>query len=63
MPYVGLGTNKGVVVDYSDAMEYVLEHCGLTVHCPTEETKDALDALKFWYFSGNWAEEPEDGEE
>lgn len=53
---VGIGANNGHVVDGVDALDHVLDACGLRIAKITPDTRSALDALLEWYFSGAWME-------
>ena len=57
--FIGIGKNKERVVKESDALCYAMQHCGIQITCITEETKEFLDMLVPWYFSGDWLEQDE----
>ena len=54
MSYVGLGPEKGTVVEEDQAYEYALERC---LHGTVEEQEEFRKMLIEWYYSGNWLKE------
>ncbi len=59
MVYLGICKNRGLAVRQDDALCYAMQHCGIQIACITEETKEFLDMLVPWYFSGDWIEREE----
>ena len=59
MRYIGVGPEKGTVVDETAAFAYALERClGGTL----EEQADFKEMLVGWYYSnGDWIKEESDG--
>lgn len=58
--YIGICENEGKEVEEQDAIWYALHHCGIRVIQLTEETKEFLEMLPTWYFSGGWRKVRED---
>lgn len=49
--YIGVGPEKGTVVNAADAFRYALERClGGTL----DEQKEFREMLVEWWYSGNW---------
>ena len=51
MPYIGIGPEKGTVVEDAQAFEYALERC---MAGALEEQAEFKEMLVEWYYSGNW---------
>ena len=54
MPYIGIGPEKGTVVEDAQAFEYALERCTAGT---LEEQAAFKEELVEWYYSGNWIKE------
>lgn len=53
--YYGFGVNQGQFVADEESLAYVLEQCGFSVSDSDAPThKEAIDAIKEWFFSGAW---------
>lgn len=54
MPYIGIGPEKGQVVDEIQAYSYALDRC---LHGTVKEQIEFRAMLVEWYYSGNWVKE------
>lgn len=55
--FKGIGPMQGVTVRDEDALEYALEQCGvrqITGDKDNPQFGELLDAIKEWFFSGNF---------
>lgn len=56
--YVGIGTEHGKCVCEDEALDYVLERCGVSlVDSDAPEQQEFCEMLTNWYFSGDWRKE------
>ncbi len=56
--FIGLGENKGIDVEESQAFEYALKKCGIKVENEAApEFQEFKEAMVDWYFSGAWFKE------
>lgn len=54
--FIGIGPERGTVVEKEYAFEYALWRC---LHGCLEEQEEFKEMLVEWYYSGNWIEEEE----
>lgn len=54
MAYAGIGPEKGIIVEESEAFAYALER---SLHGSLEEQKEFRNMLLEWFYSGNWIKE------
>lgn len=57
--YVGIGPEKGTVVEEDQAYEYALERC---LHGTREDVNDFKEMLVEWFYSGNWLKKGQENE-
>ncbi len=63
--YIGIGPNKGIIVEKDQAFDYAIEHCFEIIPPGIHEflwEQEFKDFLVEWFYFGNWIEgEWEDG--
>lgn len=62
--YEGFGPNRGKFIEADNALEYALAQCGISiVDSFAPDCEEFTEAFETWYFSDNWVEVYENGEE
>ena len=62
--YAGIGLERGKFVHAEDACTHVLKECGAEITNPEAPLADEfLEEIVAWYFSGNWVEVYEEGDD
>ena len=51
MPYIGIRSEKDIVIDDEEAYDYALERC---LHGTEEDQKEFHNMLVEWFYSGDW---------
>ena len=58
--FVGIGPEKGTIVEEGIAYEYALERC---LNGTEQERMEFRELLVEWFYSGNWVKETKNVEE
>ena len=60
MPYIGVGPERGKVVEFADAAEYAMERIGIRPMQGRRVCREFLREFEEWFFSGNWLRREEE---
>ena len=52
--YEGVGVEQGNSIPAEDAVEYALSECGLEIRLRKPLTREAVEYIVDWFFSGCW---------
>ncbi len=52
--YEGFGVEQGNIIPAEEAEEYALSECGLEVRMRKPMTREAVEWIVDWFFSGSW---------
>ena len=58
--YEGIGAERGNTVPAEEAEEYAMSACGLEIRQNRSLTREAVESLVEWFFSGCWVPVYED---
>lgn len=57
--WLGIGADRGTIVDDENAYDYALER---SLHGSPEDQNEFREMLVEWFYSGNWVRRDEDAE-